>query len=80
MEGVIINNKVLLELLQQLHKTGGAAALFVESGGLGNEHGRVTAITGAEDSSMVELDGTRSFPISSIMAVNGVYRTGFSTC
>jgi hypothetical protein len=80
MEQGIVNNKVLLEQLQQLQQTGGAAALFVEDSGLGNENGKVTAITGEGDNSIVELDGERSFPISSIMAVNGVFRTGFSTC
>lgn len=76
----IINNEVLLQQLTELQQTGAPAALFVDQQGLDNENGIITRITGVGEDAVVEMDGDRQFPISTIMAVNGLFRTGFSTC
>lgn len=80
MEHSIINDQTFLQLLQELHQSGAPAALFVEEAGLGNESGIIKGITAQNGDYMIEMDRNRSFSLSHIMAVNGTFRTGFSTC
>lgn len=80
MQTPVIDNSTLLQLLQELHASGSHAALFVEDGGLGNEHGLILTIEPTQGSYRITLDKGSSFMLDQVMAVNGVFRTGFSTC
>lgn len=76
----IIDDQYLLALLNDLQVQGKPAAMFVEDHGLGNEQGMISAIRTTDGGIIIELDGNRQIALHQIMAVNGIFRTGFSTC
>lgn len=80
MQAQIINDTVLLQLLRELQESGATAALFVEDGGLGNENGTINNIQEEQGRYRITLNKGNSFFLDQVMAVNGVFRTGFSTC
>ncbi|OLY93433.1 hypothetical protein SAMN05444008_107257 [Cnuella takakiae] len=80
MEHQIIKDKELLALLQQLQQSGAPASLFVEDQGMGSENGTIESIREEKGTHLITMNGNRSFTLQQVMAVNGTYRTGFSTC
>lgn len=73
-------HETLLQMLEALQATGEKASLFVDDQGLGSEEGTVQEITGEGLDKILHLHNGKSFPLRNIMAVNGVFLTGFSTC
>lgn len=67
-------------MLEALQASGGKASLFVDDQGLSNEEGTVQDITGDGLEKLLHLDNGKTIPLKNIMAVNGVFLTGFSTC
>lgn len=76
----IVKDQELLLLLQELHASGAQASLFVEDQGMGSENGKIESIREGNGTCIITLDGNRSFTLQQVMAVNGTFRTGFSTC
>lgn len=76
----IIKDQELLQLLQALQATGGNASLFVEDQGMGSENGLIEDIREENGTCIITMNGNRSFTLQQVMAVNGTFRTGFSTC
>lgn len=80
MHTTIIKDQELLQLLQGLQETGGNASLFVEDQGLGSENGLIEDIHEENGTYIITMNGNRRFTLQQVMAVNGTFRTGFSTC
>lgn len=76
----VVNDDTLLQLLQELYTNGSPAALFVEDGGMGSENGHIRSIDPEAGSYRIVLENGTGFLLGQVMAVNGVFRTGFSTC
>lgn len=80
MHTTIIKDQELLQLLQELQATGGTASLFVEDQGMGSENGLIEDIHEENGTFIITMNGNRRFTLQQVMAVNGTFRTGFSTC
>ena len=75
-----IVHETLLQMLEELKASGGKASLFVDDQGLSSEEGFVQEITGDGLDKVLHLGNGKAIPLRHVMAVNGVFLTGFSTC
>ena len=75
-----IIHETLLQMLEEIKATGCKASLFVDDQGLSSEEGTVQNITGEGLDKILHLDNGKAIPLRKIMAVNGLFLTGFSTC
>lgn len=66
--------------LVALLESKGAAGLLYEDGGMTRANGVITKLYKEDGREWLELDGGQKIAVDTIYALNGIFRSDFSTC